>query len=352
MTATATESSMWAGYIAAAKPVELRNRIAVYYMPLLRTIAVHHWRKHGQRTPMDEYVSHGALGLLRAVERYKPGGTARFTTFAQHRIKGAILDGFRDEDWVPRLVRVRVARAEAELDTAYMATGVRPERSPREAIGQKGRCRKFCHDNRPKRRFSVKAWHHPAVEAESRSELLEEATRGWSREDRMIVALYADGLQMREIGRVVGVSESMISYRAKSLMARLRAHPAVAEAGRVYFRAREGRKATEAVHAGISCADPRRSDGVRAADAGANPGRGLDGPPDRTQPALDQDHAVPARAAVRDVPGHRQGRRLPQRNRDRQQPTPVLPADLRAKGQAPLVRCAKARPAKARAAAA
>ena len=84
---------------------EERNKIIEEYLPLIRLIA----KKISLRLPanidVEDLVSSGAIGLMDAVEKYDCTRDNKFKTYAEFRIKGAILDELRAQDWVPRSVR-------------------------------------------------------------------------------------------------------------------------------------------------------------------------------------------------------------------------------------------------------
>ena len=67
---------------------------------------------------MNDLVHVGIMGLLEALQRYRPG-TVKVKTFAEYRIKGAMLDELRSQDWLPRSLKDKVAQirtAERELE--------------------------------------------------------------------------------------------------------------------------------------------------------------------------------------------------------------------------------------------
>lgn len=86
---------------------DVRDRLLVHYTPLLRQVA----GKIGTRLPahveLADLVQSGVFGLIEAVERFRPEHGVRFEIYAAQRVRGAILDELRSQDWVPRLVRDR-----------------------------------------------------------------------------------------------------------------------------------------------------------------------------------------------------------------------------------------------------
>ena len=88
----------------------LRDQIILDYSPLVRFVA----HKIAIKTPpnieFDDLISSGVLGLIDAIEKYDPTRNNKFKTYAEFRIRGAILDNLRAQDWVPRSVREQVKK--------------------------------------------------------------------------------------------------------------------------------------------------------------------------------------------------------------------------------------------------
>jgi RNA polymerase sigma factor for flagellar operon FliA len=95
-----------------------RERLILNYAPMVKVLA---GRLHSRLPPhveLDDLISSGLGGLLRAIERFDPAVGASFRGFAEFRIKGAMLDGLRSSDWVPRTVREHaraIERADGDL---------------------------------------------------------------------------------------------------------------------------------------------------------------------------------------------------------------------------------------------
>lgn len=203
-TPNADPGPLWRAY-RAGPTVELRNRLVEHYMPWVRQVAaVLRARLTDNAPPVDDLAHMGLFGLLRALESFDLARGNRFTTFAYRRVWGGIMDELRRQDWVPRSARQRdeptpvvlsLARrwdSDGEEDTRYVSSGL-TDRGPGPATRQQQR------------------------------DLVESLTRHLDRADRLILILYYfDELTMREIGEVVGLSESRVSQRHTSLMERLR----------------------------------------------------------------------------------------------------------------------------------
>ena len=96
-----------------------RERLVVAYSPLVKFIAGRMASGLPAHVEEADLISYGLLGLIGAIERFDPGREIKFETFAVARVKGAIIDELRSLDWVPRSVRSRarsVQQAHAELE--------------------------------------------------------------------------------------------------------------------------------------------------------------------------------------------------------------------------------------------
>src|SRR5476651_2486812 len=91
---------------------EEKNKLVVEYSPLIKFIA----QKIAVRLPsnieLDDLISSGVIGLMDAIDKYDPTRDNKFKTYAEFRIRGAILDELRAQDWVPRSVREKAKQLE------------------------------------------------------------------------------------------------------------------------------------------------------------------------------------------------------------------------------------------------
>lgn len=88
-----------------------RNELVVSYQPLVKRTAKRLWRGHPS-VELEDLESYGNFGLIDAIERFEPERGFKFETFALKRIQGAIYDGIRAMDWVPRTVRSQTRQLE------------------------------------------------------------------------------------------------------------------------------------------------------------------------------------------------------------------------------------------------
>lgn len=102
---------LWESY-QNTKNIELRNKLAEHYLPLVRIIAGRIAISLPQHVDRDDLLSSGFFGLLDAIERYELARGNKFETYAGVRVRGAMLDYLRSKDWIPVSVRQRIRRYE------------------------------------------------------------------------------------------------------------------------------------------------------------------------------------------------------------------------------------------------
>lgn len=93
-------------------PASLKEQIVIEHTPLIRYIVNRIAVRLPSHIDLDDLHNTGVIGLMDAIEKYDPGKNCKFKTYAEFRIKGAILDQLRSLDWVPRSVRQKSRRLE------------------------------------------------------------------------------------------------------------------------------------------------------------------------------------------------------------------------------------------------
>ena len=105
-----------------------REALIRKYAPMVRRMAHHLLARLPASVMLDDIVQAGMIGLMDALNRYEDTHGAQFETYATQRIRGAMLDGLREHDWLPRGVR----RAQRKLDEAMRTLEQRLGRAPGE----------------------------------------------------------------------------------------------------------------------------------------------------------------------------------------------------------------------------
>ena len=227
----------------------VRDRLILTYAPLVKYVAGRLGSGLPAHVEEEDLVSYGLLGLIGAIERFDPDREIKFETFAMARIRGAIIDELRSLDWVPRSVRTRarqIERAiaalekelhraptdeeiakklgvtEEELDDSLLeisrsSVGALDELWSPSAGGDSIALIDTIEDETgPDPEVSLEQTEVKEALAESISELPE-------REKLVVTLYYYEELTLREIGEVLGVTESRVSQLHTKAVLRLKA---------------------------------------------------------------------------------------------------------------------------------
>jgi len=227
-----------------------RERLVLAYAPLVKYVAGRLGSGLPAHVDDDDLVSYGLLGLIGAIERFDIDRDIKFETYAITRIKGSIIDELRSMDWVPRSVRSRAR----EIERAIVELEHRVHRPPtdEEIAAHLGITDAEFHDSLTQiSRSSVAAldelWtisssggdtvslidtlqdpnaDDPSTEmtrTEVREALAGAIGKLPDREKTVITLYYYDELTLREIGEVLGVTESRVSQLHTKAILRLKA---------------------------------------------------------------------------------------------------------------------------------
>ena len=114
---------IWEAFLKDRSKMVLKEKLLMHYVPLVRIIAGRMMISLPASVSLDDLVSNGLIGLINAIDRFDAEKCVKFETFASIKIKGAILDGLRELDWVPRNIREKsnvlenaIRRAEGRLN--------------------------------------------------------------------------------------------------------------------------------------------------------------------------------------------------------------------------------------------
>ncbi len=228
-----------------------RERLVVAYSPLVKYVAGRMASGLPSHVEESDLISYGLLGLIGAIERYDPEREIKFETFAVSRIKGAIIDELRSLDWVPRSVRSRAR----EIEKAHSKLENQLQRAPSEE------------EMAEKLGLTIEEFRSALLEIANSSVLalddlwtvadpsggkvslldtlrdpnavdpqeqldaaefkdrLADAIEALPDRERLVIALYYyENLTLREIGEVLGVTESRVSQLHTKAVLGLRSH--------------------------------------------------------------------------------------------------------------------------------
>jgi RNA polymerase sigma factor FliA len=241
-------AELWRNY-KRTNDQALRDRLILTYAPLVKYVAGRLGTGLPAHVEEGDLVSYGLLGLIGAIQRYELDRDVKFETYAIARIKGSIIDELRSLDWVPRSVRSRAR----EIERAMVELENRLKRAPTddEIASEVGITVNEFQDNLSQiSRSSVAAldelWtisssggdtvslidtiEDPNADDPSRAmartevrEALADAIQKLPEREKLVITLYYyEELTLREIGEVLGVTESRVSQLHTKAVLRLK----------------------------------------------------------------------------------------------------------------------------------
>jgi len=215
---------------------KMREEVIVKYAYLVKYIAGRMAMRVPPSVSFDELVSAGTMGLIHAVDRFDPEKQTDIKTFAEYRIRGAILDELRSMDWYSRSMRKRIQDVEAAVRAIETRKGAPAEEEEVAAelnlpLGEYHSLLSNIHSvsllnlddfirSEENETVGRRSFQEKIVSEDDPSEnvskielkrVLAQAIRGLSEKEQMVISLYYyDDLTLKEIGQVMELTESRI----------------------------------------------------------------------------------------------------------------------------------------------
>ena len=228
-----------------------RERLVVAYSPLVKFVAGRLGAGLPSQWPAgdSDLISYGLMGLIGAIERFEPERGIKFETFAMTRIRGSIIDELRSLDWVPRSVRSRareIEAAQSKLEHELQRAPTEAELAAKVGLTEEelqtslleiANSSIYALDELWTISDSSGDWvslldtiSDPRAEDPQESlasseikDRLTESIAGLPEREQLVVALYYyENLTLREIGEVLGVTESRVSQLHTKAVMRLK----------------------------------------------------------------------------------------------------------------------------------
>jgi RNA polymerase sigma factor FliA len=224
-----------------------RDRIILKHLKQVEILA----RRIGSKIPASvehaDLVSAGILGLIDAAEKYDPTHEVKFATFAEYRIRGAMLDSLRDLDWAPRSLRLKTRKLQAVCGSLEQSLG--------RTASEEEKCKALSLDPTEYHtlsgcmaRMSMNSLDTPMNTEENRnltlskdiaasandlpsalyekceaSNIISDAIASLPKRERLVVSLYYfEQITMARIGKILGINESRVSQVHSCAMRRLK----------------------------------------------------------------------------------------------------------------------------------
>jgi len=230
---------------AATNAEEEREKLILEHLPQVRLIARRIHERLPENVNFDDLVSTGVVGLISAIDRFDPAHNVKLKTYAEYKIRGAILDSLRGLDWAPRQQRKRTKQIEAAI--ARIEQRLQRMPSEDEIAAELNLSIDEYHDwlvdirginlgsldsvagdedGHDMLRYisdEEENWPSQIVERAELQSLLSEAIDRMPETERLVLSLYYhEELTLREISRVVHLHESRVSQLKSQAILRLR----------------------------------------------------------------------------------------------------------------------------------
>jgi RNA polymerase sigma factor FliA len=226
---------------------EERERLILEHLPQVRLIARRIHERVPESVSLDDLVSTGIVGLISAIDRFDAVHNVKLKTYAEYKIRGAILDSLRGLDWAPRQQRKRAKQIEAAISKAEQRLHHCP--SEEEIAAELGQTIEQYHewlvdmgglnvgsletatpddDNRDLLNYisdDGESWPSRVVERSELQNLLAEAISKMPDIEKTVLSLYYyEELTLREISKIIRLHESRVSQIKSQAVLRLRAY--------------------------------------------------------------------------------------------------------------------------------
>jgi RNA polymerase sigma factor for flagellar operon FliA len=225
-----------------------RDQLILDHLPQVRLIARRIHERLPESVSLDDLVSAGTIGLISAIDRFDPSLNIKLKTYAEYKIRGAILDSLRGLDWAPRQQRKRAKQIEAAIANAEQ----RLKRTPTEeeiaaqlglnlheyyewlveirglSLGSLEASSSEEDQTRDVLRYvsdDEEQWPSRLLERSELQNLLAEAIARMPEIERTVLSLYYyEELTLREISKILHLHESRISQLKSQAILRLRSY--------------------------------------------------------------------------------------------------------------------------------
>jgi RNA polymerase sigma factor FliA len=228
-----------------------RERLVVAYSPMVKFVAGRLGAGLPSHVEDADLISYGLMGLIGAIERFEPERGIKFETFAMTRIRGAIIDELRSLDWVPRSVRSRareIEAAQSKLEHELQRAPTEEELAAKLEVDVEELQSSLLEIANSSVYALDELWTvsdssgdqvslldtipddgaadpQEALDTSEVKDRLTEAIGSLPEREQLVVALYYyEHLTLREIGEVLGVTESRVSQLHTKAVMRLKSH--------------------------------------------------------------------------------------------------------------------------------
>lgn len=225
--------TLWDDY-SRTKSKVAKDRLTVHYHGLVYEVAAKMISGMPTNVEMDDLVGDGMFGLIDAIGKFEPSRGVRFEAYASFRIKGSIIDGLRSIDWVPRSVRTKArdlheANEELMIELGRFPTDEELAAHLELTEDELRTVRMDVDRSTPPTLLDPMVNEYGMLDADSDpsemqindevSDVLVDAISGLDGRSKAILALYyVENMTLKEIGNVLGVTESRVCQLQSKLL--------------------------------------------------------------------------------------------------------------------------------------
>ena len=238
------KQKLWETYRKSPTP-EMREQIILEYAPLVKVVAGRLSMYLGYNVEYEDLVSYGIFGLIDAIDKFDMQKDVKFETYAILRIRGAILDQIRKMDWIPRTVRQKQKKIDEAIRNIEMRTG--KNATDEQVAGELGLEQEELTEWQSRLKITnvislnefLEQGQEPVMDARGNShfsqpedvvseselkQVLEEALEVLTEKEKKVILLYYyEDLTLKEISKVLEVSESRVSQLHTKALLKMRA---------------------------------------------------------------------------------------------------------------------------------
>lgn len=226
---------------ALTKDIKIRNELVFKYEHLVKITVCRLMPNYRNHSDYDDFISYGILGLIDAVEKFDYTKGVKFETYASIRIRGNIIDNLRKQDWVPSSLRYKIKKLEEAYAHLEAVNGSTPSefevaRHLNIEIEELHKTLTYSYTSNIiyfeqllSNSFSSATLYNgdddPAenYEKQELKDILAKNIDMLSKKEKMVITLYYfEELNLKEIGLIIGVSESRISQIHSKALIKLR----------------------------------------------------------------------------------------------------------------------------------
>jgi len=221
---------------------QVRDQIVLDHLPLVKAIAIRVHENLPVHVDLDDLIHAGVMGLFDAVTKYDASKNVVFHSYAKHRIKGAILDSLRQQDWASRDLRKRQKQVETATRDLSMKLGRTPNdlevaqeigvgidrwrrmQMQMRTLGLVSSTPAPDQEGERSHEFAAKPDSQPDRIVERRqlqSTLARAIEQLPERYQKVVFLYYTNDLTMKEIGDILGVNESRVSQIHKTALKKM-----------------------------------------------------------------------------------------------------------------------------------